>query len=54
MQNKSFSIVFELEYSSCGAELTWVQASPEAPSVAMVEFGEESSQLLLSHHVERR
>jgi len=54
MPNKSFSHVFKMEYSSCGAEPTWVQVSPEVMGAAMAECGGEPSQLLLSHRAERQ
>jgi len=54
MPNNSFSHVFKMEYSSCGAEPTWVQVSPEAPGAAMAEWGGQPSQLLLSHPAERQ
>jgi len=54
MPNNSFIRIFKIEYSSCGAEPTWIQVPPEAPGTAMAECGEEPSQLLLSYPAEQQ
>jgi len=54
MPNKSFSHVFKIGYTSCGAEPTWAQVSPAAPGAAMAECGGEPFQLLLSHPAVRQ